>query len=189
MPVTIHTLSPTEFLDHCPQLVDVYITAMDYHPKVRAVRNTAWRNAVMFPELRAVDALDGSRIVGVAYGHLGRAQQWWHSQIRQAVRNSDPRSVALNDYFEVAEVHVLPDYQGRGVGRALLTELLAGVDSPYAILSTPEVAGENNRAFGLYRSFGFMDILRNFLFRGDERPFAVLYLRLEKSTTEKSPKY
>ena len=141
MPVTIHTLSPTEFLDHCPQLVDVYITAMDYHPKVRAVRNTAWRNAVMFPEFRAVYALDGSRIVGVAYGHLGRAQQWWHSQIRQAVRNSDPRSVALNDYFEVAEVHVLPDYQGRGVGRALLTELLAGVDSPYAILSTPEVAG------------------------------------------------
>ena len=189
MPVTIHTLSPTEFLDHCPQLVDVYITAMDYHPKVRAVRNTAWRNAVMFPECRAVYALDGSRIVGVAYGHLGRAQQWWHSQIRQAVRNSDPRSVVLNDYFEVAEVHVLPDYQGRGVGRALLTELLAGVDSPYAILSTPEVAGENNRAFGLYRSFGFMDILRNFLFRGDERPFAVLYLRLEKSTTEKSPEY
>ena len=89
---------------------------MDYHPKVRAVRNTAWRNAVMFPEFRAVYALDGSRIVGVAYGHLGRAQQWWHSQIRQAVRNSDPRSVALNDYFEVAEVHVLPDYQGHGVG-------------------------------------------------------------------------
>ena len=72
MPVTIHTLSPTEFLDHCPQLVDVYITAMDYHPKVRAVRNTAWRNAVMFPEFRAVYALDGSRIVGVAYGHLGQ---------------------------------------------------------------------------------------------------------------------
>ena len=42
------------------------------------------------------------------------------------------------------------------------------------LLSTPEVAGEDNRAWRLYRRLGFEDVLRDFTFAGDRRPFAVL---------------
>ena len=39
------------------------------------------------------------------------------------------------------------------------------------LLSTPE--GEN-RAWRLYRRLGFTDVLRNYRFTGDPRPFGVL---------------
>lgn len=75
-------------------------------------------------------------------------------------------------------MHVAPRAQGRGLGRAMLTELLRNAPASWALLSTPEVPGEDNAAFGLYRSFGFTDILRDFYYAGDPRPFAVLGLRL-----------
>jgi len=39
------------------------------------------------------------------------------------------------------------------------------------LLSTPDA---DTRAFRLYRSMGFRDLARNYLFPGDSRPFAVL---------------
>ena len=42
------------------------------------------------------------------------------------------------------------------------------------LLSTPEVPGEDNRAWQLYRRMGFEDVLRRFTFLGDSRRFAVL---------------
>ena len=46
------------------------------------------------------------------------------------------------------------------------------------LLSTPEVAAEANRAWRLYRRLGFTDVLRDFHFAGDSRPFAVLGAKL-----------
>ena len=65
-----------------------------------------------------------------------------------------------------------PTYQGRGIGHQLLTMLLENANASYALLSTPEVIAENNNAFHLYRSLGFIDLIRQFYFRGDTRPFA-----------------
>lgn len=183
MTATIYAVTPAEFQRHCSSFVDIYLTAMDYHPKVKPVREAAWREAVTFPDFHAFCAVENSTIVGIAYGHSGRSQHWWHSQIERGLQRTrpathDPRPAVLDDYFEIAEVHVLPTHQGKGVGRRLLSALIDAAHSPYAVLSTPEVSGENNRAFALYRSFGFKDFLRSFLFRGDSRPFAVLYLPL-----------
>ena len=77
----------------------------------------------------------------------------------------------LADYFELTELHVHPSAQGRGIGEALLTELLSRVDAPRALLSTPEGP---TRAWRLYRRIGFTDLLRNYHFTGDSRAFAVL---------------
>ena len=40
------------------------------------------------------------------------------------------------------------------------------------LLSTPEADEQTSRAWRLYRRFGFVDVLRDFSFPGDERPFA-----------------
>jgi ribosomal protein S18 acetylase RimI-like enzyme len=42
------------------------------------------------------------------------------------------------------------------------------------LLSTPEADEQRSRAWRLYRRFGFVDVLRDFHFPGDDRAFAVL---------------
>jgi ribosomal protein S18 acetylase RimI-like enzyme len=42
------------------------------------------------------------------------------------------------------------------------------------LLSTPEINGEANRAWRLYRRLGFIDIIRGYHFAGDPRAFAIL---------------
>ncbi|MFT3900337.1 MAG: N-acetyltransferase [Gordonia sp. (in: high G+C Gram-positive bacteria)] len=117
-------------------------------------------------------------LVGIAYGYRGAPDQWWNQQLRIGLRQAgypaDRAAHLLADYFELTELHVHPDAQGHGVGQALLANLLADRPESRVLLSTPEVAGENNRAWSLYRRFGFGDVLRNFTFAGDPRPFAFL---------------
>ena len=44
----------------------------------------------------------------------------------------------------------------------------------HVLLSTPEINGEANRAWRLYRRLGFTDIIRGYHFAGDPRAFAIL---------------
>jgi ribosomal protein S18 acetylase RimI-like enzyme len=81
----------------------------------------------------------------------------------------------LVNAFELSELHVLPEYQGTGVGRQLLSSLGSGLTHGAMLLSTPD---SDTRAFRLYRATGFVDLARNYLFPGDSRPFAVLGARL-----------
>ena len=52
--------------------------------------------------------------------------------------------------------------------------LLAMADGTTVLLSTPEADEQQSRAWRLYRRFGFVDVLRHFIFPGDEREFAIL---------------
>ena len=51
---------------------------------------------------------------------------------------------------------------------------MAGRGEAHVLLSTPEINGEANRAWRLYRRLGFTDIIRGYHFAGDPRPFAIL---------------
>ncbi|GAB2644052.1 GNAT family N-acetyltransferase [Gordonia jinhuaensis] len=170
----------------------VYVTAMRYPAGTEIHREPLWREHITRPGWRAVGALlyddepaartrsssSSPRLVGIAYGYRGAPNQWWHQQLRTGLRVSgysrDHIERILDNYFELTELHVHPDVQGRGVGAALLARLLADRPEDRVLLSTPEVPGESNRAWRLYRRFGFLDVLRHFTFTGDPRPFAVL---------------
>jgi ribosomal protein S18 acetylase RimI-like enzyme len=80
----------------------------------------------------------------------------------------------MTSYFELTELHIRPDAQGHGLGEALARRLLAGRGEPHVLLSTPEINGESNRAWRLYRRLGFNDVIRGYHFAGDPRPFAIL---------------
>lgn len=186
MTPTIQRLTPAEFVMLVPVLVDLYIEAMEYAPSMRHQRIRVWKGEVRSPGFTAVAAIDANEVVGVAYGFLGTRERWWDRQLVRAMEeNGGPSQIdraMLHNYFEVAEVHVSPSRQGDGIGSRLLAELLRGVPARWALLSTPEVAGEANNAFGLYRKFGFVDVARNFYYEGDRRPFAILALDLHSST-------
>ena len=185
MSLTIRRLSRQEFALNAGSLVDIYISAMDYDPAIREGRIFSWRREIVQPGFTALIAEDASGVIGVAYGFIGTPDSWWDRQLRLALRHKGELSTEeleiLRSYFEVAEVHVLPRMQGQGLGRQLLTELLWNAHGKWALLSTPEVLGESNRAFGLYRSMGFTDLVRHYRYPGDSRPFAILKLPLPLS--------
>lgn len=186
MTATIQRLTPAEFIMLAPALVDIYIEAMGYSPSMRRQRIQVWKGEVRSPGFTAVAAVDGDTVVGIAYGFLGTRERWWDRQLVRAMRANggldELDREMLRNYFEVAEVHVTPSRQGEGIGSVLLSDLLQETTARWALLSTPEVAGEANNAFALYRKFGFTDVARNFLYEGDRRPFAILALDLYNTT-------
>jgi ribosomal protein S18 acetylase RimI-like enzyme len=122
---------------------------------------------------RAVAMLspDG-QVAGFGYGYTSGPGQWWHDQVRGALAEPDRRWLA--DCFEVVELHVRPAAQGHGLGARQLRGLLSMAPGSTTLLSTPEADERTSRAWRLYRRFGFVDVLRDFHFPGDERAFAVL---------------
>jgi len=114
----------------------------------------------------------------VAYGYCGAPDQWWQQQVVQGLRRAGLAQgeigSLMRSYFELTEVHIHPRAQGRGLGEALVRRLLAGRDEHSVLLSTPEIRGEDNRAWRLYRRLGFTDIIRGHRFAGDPREFAIL---------------
>lgn len=187
--IEIQRLTKAEFSFLVPRLVDIYMEAMQYPRTMRAQRLRVWRSEVAWPGFAAVAAIAGNEVLGVAYGFLGARERWWDKQLVKALTQQRPDEVLteddhamLNNYFEIAEVHVDPRHQGHGIGAAMLRELLATTTARWAILSTPEVDGEANNAFGLYRKFGFHDVARDFYYGSDPRPFAILALDLASTS-------
>ncbi|WP_342775066.1 GNAT family N-acetyltransferase [Nonomuraea diastatica] len=72
--------------------------------------------------------------------------------------------------FELAEIHVHPDYQGKSIGRAMIRTLCAGRPERSAVLSTHD---QPTAARHLYASMGFTDLLTRFVFPGGHEEYAI----------------
>jgi GNAT superfamily N-acetyltransferase len=113
-------------------------------------------------------------VIAFSYGFHGGRGQWWHDLVRSALVSRSGYDAAfewLDDSFEVAEVHVHPDYQRRGIGRRMLHRLTGGRSERTAVLSTMDT---NSPARRLYRSLGFTDLLTDYRFSGAPVPYAVM---------------
>ena len=94
--------------------------------------------------------------------------------MRSALATAGGRDLAqawLADSFEVAEVHVHPAYQGRGIGRAMVPALIHPRLERTALLSTQDT---DSRARRLYRGLGFNDLLTGYRFPGTDPPYALM---------------
>jgi GNAT superfamily N-acetyltransferase len=159
------------------EVIAVYKAAfLDVHEAdpVRAARDRMAhaRRHTERRDLRVVAALTGDDdLVGITYAMPGQDGQWWHDVVAAAL---PPAAAAhwLEDCLEIVELHVLPDYQGQGIGRALLRELLRDVPHRTAALSALELP--DSRARRLYASEGFVPLLSDFRFPGSFTPYAVL---------------
>jgi len=179
-------LSAAEMRARLPEALAIYVAAMGYPRGTEYHRAPLWAEHTRRAGWRAVGAVrsdpaDPDRpaaLVAIAYGYRGAPDQWWQQQVRHGMQSTgwsrDQIEYVLGNYFELTELHVHPSAQGHRLGERLLHRLLTGRPERGVLLSTPEVAGEDNRAWRLYRRTGFRDVVRHFTFAGDRRPFAVL---------------
>jgi ribosomal protein S18 acetylase RimI-like enzyme len=165
---------PDDLTRRLDDVIRVYGQAMGYPPDLLETRRGYIGAHVRRRGFRAVATLDpGGTLLGFGYGYTSGSGQWWHDQVRTALPRS-ARRAWLSDCVEVVELHVHPAAQGHGLGAAQLRALLTMATGKTALLSTPEADEQKSRAWRLYRRFGFVDVLRDFHFPGDDRAFAIL---------------
>lgn len=190
-------LSPNDMQLRLHEALAVYVDAMRYPRGTEAQRASMWLEHTGRLGWRAVAAVEtvegypGDRLLGVAYGYGGAPDQWWQQQVTRGLHRVGvaPGEVSrlMSDYFELTELHIHPGAQGRGLGEALVRRLLTDRREGHVLLSTPEINGESNRAWRLYRRLGFTDIIRDYYFAGDPRPFAILGRTLPLQATGERP--
>jgi ribosomal protein S18 acetylase RimI-like enzyme len=112
------------------------------------------------------------RVAGMAYGYRGEPGQWWHDTVARRLAPEAARDW-LGDSYELAEIAVHPDFQGRGLGSALITELLRGRPERTCVLSTRT----DSRAHELYARLGF-ELIIEMAFTTGGWPFFVMGKRL-----------
>jgi ribosomal protein S18 acetylase RimI-like enzyme len=172
--VTLVHWAPEDMQSRLDDVLAVYAEAMDYPPDLVLARRGFVSAHTHHHGFRAVATVaDDDRLLGFGYGYLSAPGQWWHEQVRAGLREPVYRGW-LSHCFELVELHVRPEAQGRGLGAHQLTALLDGATEDTVLLSTPEAPEAESRAWRLYRRMGFGDVLRHYRFPGDDRPFAVL---------------
>ena len=198
MSLVLLPLTPEVMRLRLSDAMDVYLAAMDYDFSWKHNRRRAWYQATYFDGWIAYGLFEYSDnpadpnnnprsapLVGISYGYRGNGRSWWSGQIRRGMQsqNFSPRHTeeTLERYFELSEIHIVPEHQGKGWGSRMLHQIEASCREDTIILSTPEHSQEDNAACRLYRKSGYRDLLRNFYFPGDTRSFGVLIKDLPTS--------
>jgi ribosomal protein S18 acetylase RimI-like enzyme len=174
--ITIAQLGPSGFLASIDQFVAIYGAAMGAAKNELPSRRAIMQRHSVNQGFRALAVSAGStgRPVAFSYAFRGLPGQWWHDVVRAGISAERGLRAAgdwLDDVLEIAEVHVHPDYQARGIGRQMVLALAAGRTERTAVLSTRDAPTPARR---LYRSLGFADLLTDFVFPGGGPPYAVM---------------
>ena len=166
----IDVLNAEGFSAYVDSCVEIYVVAMRKGRDVVQARRSITRRHLDHPGLRAVIASCDDGLVAFSYGYHGERGQWWHDAVSHGLSHAEADHW-LSNAFEVAEVHVLPAWQGRGIGRRVLTMLLDGVTESTVVLSAID---DETPARHLYRSLGFRDLKTAFRFPGSSERYAVM---------------
>ncbi len=198
MRVTYRELGPREFRAVIRALVGVYAAAMNPPDRTLPGREAIMDRHAASRGFRGLTAQVDGRLAGFTYGFHGENGQWWHDMVAAALATRSRAGVSageyagddtpgawLDDSFEIAELHVMPPWQGKGIGRSLLLSLASGRPERTAVLSTADAP---TRARRLYRGLGFTDLLTDFRFSGSEPPYAVMGALLPLAATVTLPR-
>jgi ribosomal protein S18 acetylase RimI-like enzyme len=186
-------LSRPAFIAELDVLTAVYAEAMRADPAQLPGRRSIMEQHTRHSGFRAlaVRAQDRGRrgeVVGFSYGFRGAEGQWWHDTVAAALTAKSGPVLAtawLADSFEIAEVHVLPAFQHRGIGKSLVLGLAERRRERTAVLSTPDAESTARR---LYRGLGFEDLLTAYRFPGADIGYAVMGAVLPLRDRSPSPR-
>src|ERR1700760_3642388 len=144
---TVVSWSGPQLSARVKEAMGIYTLAMNYNHSAGTQRGVTTRWHTEYEGFACQAALTADNVlVGFGYGYTTKPGQWWHDLVRRG--GAPQHTDLLIEAFELSEIHVLPDYQGTGIGRELLTTLAAGIQHRAMLLSTPD---RDTRAFRLYR--------------------------------------
>ncbi|WP_055588163.1 GNAT family N-acetyltransferase [Peterkaempfera griseoplana] len=168
------TIEPIDLAARADEALAVQALAFGLTDEEIAVRLQIVARHAGQPGVIALGALHGGQLVGFGYGMPNDRSQWWSTVIEPYLRARGTDGW-LDGSFSVTELHVLPAWQGRGLGSALIGELCRRSGLPRSILSAIDAETPARR---LYRSLGYVDLARPVLFPNTERPYAVMGAQL-----------
>ncbi|MET8143237.1 GNAT family N-acetyltransferase [Sphaerisporangium sp. NPDC005288] len=173
--IELRHAGPQEFAASLDTVIDIYTVAMRPPGDQLSGRQSIMRNHATYPDFTCLlaETTDG-RVVGFGYGFHGSPGQWWHDVVRRALeeREGPARAAAwFENALEIAEIHVRPEYQGKGVGRRLVHGLCAGRGERTAVMSTHD---QPTAARHLYRRLGFIDLIGMYVFPGGYERYAIV---------------
>jgi ribosomal protein S18 acetylase RimI-like enzyme len=91
-------------------------------------------------------AREGGQIAGFGYGYTGAYGQWWTECVARSLTARQREEWLDVPHFEIVELHVRPASQRRGLGSALLAQLLTRQPHDRALLST-QLGSRKARSF------------------------------------------
>jgi ribosomal protein S18 acetylase RimI-like enzyme len=113
-------------------------------------------------------AFQEGNAVGVGMGARTAPGSLWYDQVAAHVGGDHP---ALQDAWRLAEVAVLPSYQGQGIGGRLHDALLASQHCARLVLTSKLT---NTRAIAMFEQRGWEYFARQFYFEGVSYPFVIM---------------
>lgn len=115
------------------------------------------------PGLLALGAHSGDTLVGMILGWPVANRWWWRHHVQLALADADNLHW-LEDAFELAEFHVHPAVQGRGIGTSLLHTADGLIEQRRIVLSTNATGNRPSQEF--YRRRGFHTLTPPFRWLG-----------------------
>lgn len=162
-------LTRAEAIDCAEAVSELYAAAFNYPDAVvRQFTDAYTRCMGEYDGVRVLLARSEGEAVGFAYGYTFQRGHWWPEQVGPALEAAG-HALWMQDAFELAELVVTPDHQGRGIGTALLRRLMHTTTQRRVLLATTP----QNPARRLYRHHGFTELLPDFRY-GHTGPAAVV---------------
>lgn len=115
-------------------------------------------------------ATETGRVAGFAYGFQTTPGEWWHDTVTAGLP-PDTIQRWFTNAFELVELAVHPDYQGRGVGSALHTHIVQHAAPHPIVTSTDE---HDNPAVQFYRQRGWHVVRAGFHYPGHSETSLIL---------------
>ncbi|MFJ1758004.1 GNAT family N-acetyltransferase [Kitasatospora sp. NPDC088134] len=164
------TIEAIDLAAWAPTVLEVQAVAFGLGPQEVAVRLPIVGRHALQPGVVALGAMAQGRLVGFGYGMPNRRDHWWSTVIEPylAARGHEGW---LDGVFAVTELHVLPEFQGLGVGTRLIRSLCGRSGLDRSILSAIDAETPARR---LYRSLGYRDLAPAVRFPNTARPYAVM---------------
>jgi ribosomal protein S18 acetylase RimI-like enzyme len=170
-PVPPVVVAPVDLSTRIDEALSVQALAFGLTQDEIDVRRHIVYRHLLQPGARALGALTREdRLVGFVYGMPNSRTHWWSTVVEPYLRRTGDDGW-LDDSFVITELHVHPDFQGRGIGRSLITTVTDAATEPRSLLSALDI---ESPARALYRRLGYRDLARKVRFPGAASPYAVM---------------
>jgi ribosomal protein S18 acetylase RimI-like enzyme len=98
---------------------------------------------------------EAGELTGFGYGYTGAYGQWWTEHVQRSLTPAQRAEWLDPPHYEIVELHVRPSCQRRGIGSALLAQLLTRQPHDRVLLST-QTGSRKARSF--YAKNGWQEL-------------------------------